>query len=140
MSIIFRNKISSNFLHKISGSILLIFRFGGLPPNLDYQSTDELGEFVALVELIATRYNSTPCVKYSLSFSGSKFNLFPVAQAETETEMPKIMVYSREVNKFYIVYKFHRYQMPIDGARRCQSFRRIPPVRIFRQNYRNCQI
>ena len=118
----------------------MIFRFGGLPPNLDLQSTDELGEFVELVELIAMRCDSTRQVKYSLRYSGSKKNLFPVAQPEPETEMPKIMVYSREVNEFYIVYKFNRYQMPIDGARKCQSFRRIPPVRIFRKNYRNCQI
>ena len=116
------------------------FRFGGLTLNLSPWESDGLRGFVAPVDLIATRYNSTPCVKYSSSYSGSNFNLFPVAQPEPETEMPKIMVYSREVNKFYIVYKFHRYRMPIDGARRYHSFRRIPPVRIFRQNCRNCQL
>jgi len=109
----------------------LIFRFGGLPPNLDLQSTDELGEFVELVELIAMRCDSTRQVKYSLRYSGSKKNLFPVAQPEPETEMPKIMVYSREVNKFYIAYKFHRYQMLIDGARRCQFFVGLPRYGFF---------
>jgi len=72
-----------------------------------------------------------PWVKYSLRYLGSKKNLFPAAQPEPETEMPKIMVYSREVNNFYIVYKFRRYRMPIDGAKRCQIFRRIPQYGLF---------
>ena len=74
------------------------FSMGGLTPKLDPLATDGSGEFVAPVVLIATRYYSTPCVKYSLRYSGSNFNLFPVAQTEPEIEMSQIWFLSRDVN------------------------------------------
>jgi len=65
VSIIFRKKILIKVLQKKSRSIPVIFRSGALTPKLNPLFTDELGEFVALVELVATRYYSTSCFKHS---------------------------------------------------------------------------
>jgi len=62
----------------------------GADPKFKPQSTDGIGEFIGLTELIATRYYMTPYVKYSSRYSRSNIDLFPVVQPEPEMEMTYI--------------------------------------------------
>jgi len=61
-----RGYVENRYSRKITGSILVIFRSGGLTPKLSHHFPDAIGDFVALVEMVAMMSFSSGFVKYSL--------------------------------------------------------------------------